>query len=219
MDTPQTARRTRRKDARPGELLQAALDLFIEKGYAATRVEDIARHAQVSKGTLFLYFPSKEELFKAVVRENIGSWLGEWGQELAQYKGPTTELVRLISRRWWERVGETQAGDIAKLVMCEASHFPEIAAFYEHEVIRPGRALVRRILQRGIDRGEFIPVDLDYAIYDFIAPMMFMTTWARAFGRCVPDDQPIDPKLFLEHHTELVLKGLLVNTANGDTHP
>ena len=78
-------RRSRRKEARPGELLDAALALFVEKGFAATRVEEVAARAGVSKGTLFIYFPSKEELFKAVVRENISGRFTEWGEELATY--------------------------------------------------------------------------------------------------------------------------------------
>ena len=78
------SRRERRKEARPGELLDAALDLFVEKGYAATRVEEVAARAGVSKGTLFLYFPSKEELFKAVVRENIVGRFAEWRNEIGR---------------------------------------------------------------------------------------------------------------------------------------
>ena len=75
-------RRARRKDARPGELLAAALDLFVEKGFAATRVEEVATLAGVSKGTLFLYFSSKEELFKAVVREHISGRFAQWNDEI-----------------------------------------------------------------------------------------------------------------------------------------
>ena len=80
-------RRARRKEARPGELIEAALALFVEKGFAATRVEEVAARAGVSKGTLFLYFPSKEDLFKAVVRENIAGRFPEWNEELAQFSG------------------------------------------------------------------------------------------------------------------------------------
>ena len=86
-------KRERRKEARPGELLEAALDLFIEKGFAATRVDEVAARAGVSKGTLFLYFPSKEELFKAVVRQNIAGRFDEWRQELEAFEGTTSELL------------------------------------------------------------------------------------------------------------------------------
>src|SRR3954453_5952430 len=86
------AKRERRKEARPGELLDAALDLFVEKGFAATRAEAVAARAGVSKGTLFLYFPSKEELFKAVVRETISTRFKEWNEEFESYDGTTADM-------------------------------------------------------------------------------------------------------------------------------
>jgi TetR/AcrR family transcriptional regulator len=204
-------KRTRRKDARPGELLGAALDLFVEKGYAGTRVEDVARRAQVSKGTLFLYFASKEELFKAVVRHHITDHLGEWDEELARFEGSSSEAVHLVARRWWERIGDTQASGITKLVMSEASHFPEIATFYQREVIEPGLALLRRLLQRGIDRGEFCAnIDLDHAIYGFLAPMMFLLLWKHSLGPCSQAGRQIDPVAFIETQLQMLLTGLLV---------
>src|SRR6187551_2367025 len=88
------AKRERRKEARPGELLAAALDLFVEKGFAATRAEEVAARAGVSKGTLFLYFPSKEELFKAVVRENISGRFTEWNHAFETFQGSTADMLR-----------------------------------------------------------------------------------------------------------------------------
>src|SRR3954454_23357482 len=99
----------RRKDARPQELLAAALDLFVERGFASTRLEDVARRAGGSKGTLYLYFANKEELFKAVVRENIVPAIGAAEDVIAEYQGPSAELLREIIMGWWERVGETKA--------------------------------------------------------------------------------------------------------------
>src|SRR3990167_2771908 len=99
------AKRKRRKDARPGELLDAALDLFVEKGFAATRAEEVAARAGVSKGTLFLYFPSKEELFKAVVRENISGRFLEWNDEFERFEGTAAEMLAYCMTVWWERVG------------------------------------------------------------------------------------------------------------------
>src|SRR6188474_2287208 len=103
-DDPQ-AKRERRKEARPGELLDAALDLFVEKGFAATRSEEVAARAGVSKGTLFLYFPSKEELFKAVVRENISGRFEEWNKEFATFEGDSADMLRYCMKTWWERLG------------------------------------------------------------------------------------------------------------------
>src|SRR6476646_2739104 len=101
------ARRGRRKEARPGELLDAALDLFVEKGFAATRSEEVAARAGVSKGTLFLYFPSKEELFKAVVRENISGSFDEWNEEFEAFEGTSAEMVRHCMQVWCQGTGAT----------------------------------------------------------------------------------------------------------------
>ena len=117
LDTPLTHKRERRKEARPGELLEAALDLFVEKGFAATRVEEVAARAGVSKGTLFLYFPSKEELFMAVVRENIVRAQTEGAEELARFAGNSAELLEMLMLEWGRRYGATKAAGISKLVM------------------------------------------------------------------------------------------------------
>lgn len=208
--SPERQRRTRRKEARPGELLDAALSLFVEKGFAATRVEEVAARAGVSKGTLFLYFTSKEELFKAVVRETIAGRFAEWNEEFERFEGDSVALVRYCMHSWWERVGQTQASGITKLVMSEAGMFPEIAAFYQQEVIRPGHDLIRRILQRGIDRGEFRPLHLDYAVYSLIAPMIFLLMWKHSMSACTPSSAPIDPPSFIDTQVDLLLSGMLV---------
>jgi TetR/AcrR family transcriptional regulator len=153
-------KRERRKQDRPGELLEAALDLFVEKGFAATRVEEVALRAGVSKGTLFLYFPSKEDLFKAVVRENVVATVAQGAAELAQYQGSASELIERMMLQWWRRYGATKASGISKLVMSEASNFPDLADFFRTEVVTPAHALVRTVLQRGIDLGEFRPVNV-----------------------------------------------------------
>jgi TetR/AcrR family transcriptional regulator len=204
------AKRERRKEARPGELLDAALDLFVEKGFAATRAEEVAARAGVSKGTLFLYFPSKEELFKAVVRENISGRFKEWNDEFQTFEGSTADMVRYCMKVWWERLGATRASGITKLIMSEARNFPELAAFYQQEVIKPGQDLIRRILKRGVDRGEFQVVDLDYAIFSITAPMIFLVMMKHSLGACVPQDYPLDPERYLKSQVETLLHGLCV---------
>lgn len=208
-DAEPRQRRARRKEARPGELLDAALRLFVEKGFAATRVEEVAALAGVSKGTLFLYFPSKEELFKAVVRENLAGRFPEWNEELDHFEGDSAELVRYCLHTWWERVGMTPASGITKLVMSEAGMFPEIAAFYQKEVIEPGHELIRRILQRGIDRGEFRPLSMDYAIYSLIAPMIFVLMWKHSMAPCCASNETLDPIGFIDNQVDLLLHGML----------
>ena len=197
----------RRKDARPGELLEAALSLFVEKGFAGTRVDEVAKLAGVSKGTLFLYFSSKEELFKAVVRENISGLVPEWSAQFDSYEGSTANLLRSSMRTWWQRLGSTQASGITKLMMSEAHNFPELAAFYQHEVIQPGNALVRRVLQRGVDRGEFRPLDMKYGVYLVLAPMLFLCMWKHSLGTCAAGDELV-PEDYLTLQTEILLNGL-----------
>jgi len=205
---PVSAKRERRKEARPGELLEAALDLFVEKGFAATRSEEVAARAGVSKGTLFLYFQSKEELFKAVVIENLGGRFTEWNREFDEYEGSTADMLRYCMRVWWERVGATKASGLTKLMMSEGRNFPELAEFYRREVVKPGHELLRRIVQRGIDRGEFAPVEVDLAIYTVIAPMIFLMLTKHSPAICFDHTSTIDPEKYLALQAETVLHGL-----------
>ena len=202
-------KRERRKQARPGELLQAALSLFVEKGFAATRVEEVAALAGVSKGTLFLYFETKEDLLKAVIRENMANLFPAWNEEFNTFKGSSSEMLRYAMRSWWERIGNTPASGIPKLVMGEAQNFPDIANFYHAEVIEPGVALIRRILQRGIASGEFRKIDLDQAVHTVYAPMIFLMMWKNSMGLCSSGIQ-IDPERFIEMQGDVLLHGITV---------
>ncbi|MDA8456898.1 TetR/AcrR family transcriptional regulator [Acidovorax sp. GBBC 3334] len=207
--SPPAPKRARRKEARPGELIEAALDLFVEKGYAATKVDEVAAQAGVSKGTLFLYFPSKEDLFKEVVRHNIGRHFADWDLEIEQFPYSTSDLLRHAYQLWWENIGATKASGISKLILSEAHNFPDIAAFYRIEVVEPSHRLIRRILQRGIDRGEFRVQDLDCAVYVVIAPLVFMMMW-RHSGPCMPDALEMAPQRFIDAQVDNLLAGLCV---------
>lgn len=212
---PQPPKRERRKDARPSELMEAALSLFVEKGFAATRVEEVAQRAGVSKGTLFLYFPSKVDLFKAVVRENIVGRFDEWNEAFERFEGSTADMVRYCMLQWWERIGATQASGITKLVISEASLFPEIANFYRDEVIEPGSGLIRRILQRGVSRGEFRAIDPDLAVHSVVAPMIFIILWKHGMGPCcqLSGVAALDPLAFIHHQADVLIHGLSAQTA------
>lgn len=201
-------KRERRKEARPGELLEAALDLFVEKGFAATRVEEVAQRAGVSKGTLFLYFPTKEELFKAVVRENLVRQQTEGAEEILRHEGGTGELLEHLMLEWWRRYGATKASGISKLIMSEAQNFPDLARFFHEEVVTPGHAMVRTVLQRGLDRGEFCAADMDLAVHSVITPLLFLVMWKHSMGPCCPQNQQIDPEAFISQHARLLLRGL-----------
>lgn len=211
------AKRERRKEARPGELLDAALDLFVEKGFAATRAEEVAARAGVSKGTLFLYFQSKEELFKAVVRENISGHIRELNAAFDTFEGSAKDMVVQCMQTWWQRVGATKSAGIDKLITSEASNFPELASFYQAEVIEPGQILTRRILQKGIDNGEFRPLDLDYAVFGIIAPMMFLIMTKNSPNAFCSDQIFLNPEKYIAMQIDMLLNGISAIPAT--SHP
>lgn len=199
-------KRERRKEARPQELLDAALTLFVEKGYAATRVDDVAAMAGVSKGTLFLYFDTKEELFKAVIRANLSEYFPVWNQEFDEFEGSTSDMLAYAMQSWWDRIGNTKASGITKLVISEASNFPEVVQFYEAEVMRPGHALFKAILQRGVSRREFMPMDTDTAVYSLVSTILFLTLWKHSLAGCM-HPTPFQPVQFLRDHVGTLIRG------------
>lgn len=199
------APRRRRKDARPSELTAAALDLFVEKGFAATRLDDVAARAGVSKGTLYLYFDSKEALFKAVIEEGIVPRLAAAEQLLAAHTGSSASLLRDLLNGWWQQIGGTGLAGVVKLVVAEARNFPEIAQYYHDKVIVRGRALLREALQRGIDSGEFRRLDLESAIDVIIAPLLMLAIWRCSLCFC---GQNADPAVYLKTHFDLLVHGL-----------
>ena len=203
--------RQRRKQARPQELLDAALALFVEKGFAATRAEEVAQHAGVSKGTLYLYYPSKEDLFKAVVRQRLSSLIAEGAELAGQFEGSSADLLAQLLHTWWDRLGNTPAAGIHKIVLAEVRNFPELAQFYNDEVIVPADRLFCSCIQRGIDRGEFRPMPLHEAAQVLIAPMIFMALCRDSFTACpVRGGIEVDPAAVLRTHLDLVLHGLQV---------
>jgi AcrR family transcriptional regulator len=201
----------RRKEARPQELLAAALDLFVERGFASTRLEDVARRAGVSKGTLYLYFDSKEELFKAVVRDTIVPVIGAAEDSIAGFDGHSAELLRSVILNWWERLGATKASGIIKLVTSEAGNFPELALFYRDEVITRGTRMITGLLERAVARGEFRPMNIEVMTQVLIAPMLTLVTWRHSVGPC--DQAQLDPLMFLETFLDLAMHGLLPRAA------
>lgn len=196
----------RRKEARPAELTAAALELFVEKGFAATRLDEIAARAGVSKGTLYLYFESKEELFKAVIREGLLPLLAEGEELMASMPGPASELFKAIVLRWWEIVGEGPIGGIPKLIFAEARNFPEIARFYADEVIERGKRLFVAVFQRGIDAGEFRSFDPQVLVHLVISPLIMRVIWKHSLDCCGVTNVPIDA--YLREYLELTLRGL-----------
>jgi TetR/AcrR family transcriptional regulator len=207
--------RHRRKEARPQELLDAALDLFVEKGFAATRSEEVAARAGVSKGTLYLYYPSKEELLKAVIRNSISSEIAEGRDMVRAFEGPSAELLAHLMREWWRRIGETKASGICKIIVSEVRNFPDIARFYLEEVVEPCERMLAGVVERGIARGEFRPVPVRETVNAMMAPMLFLMLHQHSIGACQSMDRWIDPRRQIEVQLDLLLHGLQPPPAAG----
>lgn len=212
-----TRRWNRRKAARPQELVAAALELFVARGYAATRLEDVAAAAGVSKGTVYLYFANKEELFKTVVRENLVPALAEGTELVDRYEGSTAELLRELLRGWWGLIGATPVAGITKLIMAESGNFPDIARFYQEEVMIPGDALFARVLARGVARGELRDMPPNPTTTLMCAPLVFLMLWQRAFSAVSPVE--IDPEAFLDTLLQVLLFGMTTGAARDTPLP
>lgn len=155
---PRPAKRPRwqrRPEARPEEILAAALEVFGEQGFAGTRLEDVARRAGVSKGTLYLYFDSKEELFRAMVRARVEAKLAYAEEFIRSWQGSTRDLLRHFITDYWEGMNQPEKLRLVKVVLSELGSFPELARWYYQEVILRLRRVIEQILARGIERGEF----------------------------------------------------------------
>ena len=198
--------RKRRKEARPSELLEAALSLFVEKGFAATRLEDVAARAGVSKGTLYLYFENKDALFKAVIQEGIIPVIAENEAIAARHSGCSFDLLELLLENWWTKIGQTAFAGIPKLMVAEARNFPELASFYYENVISRGRALVGSALRRGMESGEFRSMDVETTVDVVIAPILMLLIWRYSMSCCQGSES--DPQMYLRIHMDLLRHGL-----------
>lgn len=200
--------RQRRKEARPQELLDAALELFVERGFASTRMEEVAARAGVSKGTLYLYYASKEELLKAVIRERLSNEIEAGAREVAEHRGSHADLMRNLLTHWWLRVFDSPASGVFKLIITEVRSFPDIAEYYFREVVEPGSQLIGGVLARGIAAGEFRPVPIESAVHSLVLPMVMLCLHKHSLAACSPVEPLVDPREFVRQHFDLVLNGL-----------
>lgn len=204
MDEPK-ARWRRRKADRPAEILNAALDCFAERGFAATRMDDVAARAGVTKGTVYLYFKTKEDLFKALVRAELLPNIEQVEAEAVRGGSAGALLERLIVQ-WAEHVLPSRAGVLPKLMIAEAGNFPDLAKFYLDEVVHRALGLVRRILVAGVQAGEFRPVDVEHTAYLVVAPLLLSVLWKHSFEP--HDDRPLDASALCRAHRDSLLASL-----------
>jgi len=197
----------RRREARPGEILTAALEQFVEHGFAATKMEDIARRAGVTKGTVYLYYASKEELFRAAVEETIVPSLSLGEQLLEETSASASQLFRALIATWWDFMSAPPVSGIPKLIVAEAANFPAIATFFAEKVQLRGRRMFERVLERGVAAGEFrADLDVCTAARVALAPVVWSLVHRHSLHKC--ERGGVDLDAFLELHVDVFLRGI-----------
>lgn len=202
-------KRQRRKDARPSEILEAGLALFAERGFAATRLDDVAKRAGIAKGTVYLYFSSKESLFEAALKDRMVSTMEGVGELTASFAGSTEELLRLVLARIYGQMIEGDAGVLLRILIGEGDRFPDLVTLYREIALAKGMATMKGILKRGEARGELRVAADDIDPRMIVAPIAILAIGGKVFGAQSPGDRDE----FLERHLDLVLRGLLSTSA------
>jgi AcrR family transcriptional regulator len=145
-------------EERPHQILAAAIEVFGEHGLSAARIDDIARRAGVSKGTIYLYFPTKEALFQEMVRQTIIARI-ELSEQNVSALHTATEQITVFLDNWWTALRSPDYLTVFRLVLAEMHHFPELTEFYSREVVLRAMTLLSGLIERGVANGEFRPVD------------------------------------------------------------
>jgi AcrR family transcriptional regulator len=196
----------RRKDARPPEILDAALAVFAQKGFAATRLDDIAAKAGITKGTIYLYFDSKQALFEALARQSIGQRIDQVQAQLAAFTGSSADMLRLVLATMGHFAMTSDRVVLPRLVLAEAANFPQLAEFWRREIVDRGIGIFTTIIQRGIERGEFRKIEPQHAARLCVAPILVIVLWRTTFAQF--DDEPYDYQGLIEAHLKTLLNGL-----------
>ena len=197
-------RNERRKEQRPEEILEAALEEFAVKGYAAARLDDVASRAGISKGLVYVYFKTKEELFKAVIRTFIIPRVDALIAEVERTRRSSEEMIRGPLLSFMKEFAKSRRRIVVRLLVAEGSKHPDLLDFYHREVISRGMRLLRLILARGVTNGEFRPSPYQEFPQLFVAPMLLAMIWQMLFAR----HQALDIDRYLDAHIAIVLQAL-----------
>jgi AcrR family transcriptional regulator len=201
---PGAKARRRRKEARPAEIILAGLDEFAEKGFAATRLEDVAARAGVVKGTIYRYFDSKDALFEAALKSRIGPVFDDIEPIIDAFPGSTPDLLRLVIQQVYREMFGPELQVLIRIILTEGSRFPAIAEFYHRESISKGRRLIAKLVRRGVERGEFRDGPASNLPVVIVAPALMAMIWKMTFDAF----DPIGVEAFMAAHVDLVLNGL-----------
>ena len=198
--------RKRRPQARPAEILEAALDLFTERGFKATRLEDVASRAGLSKASIYLYFKDKTSLLMAIVQATAGANINLAGNMIAQHQGPVAPLLQQLLGFIAGRIGQSRMPDLMKLVISESRAHPEIGRFYLDNVIGQALPLFQTLIERGIATGEFRHVDPRLTVKCIVGPLVLAALWKSVF---VPiGAEPINIEDLVKLHADFILRAL-----------
>ena len=198
---------SRRKQARPGEILEAALSVFAEKGFAAARMEDIAAKAGVTKGTIYLYFQSKEDVFKSLARVHVGDTLSSAIAQAKDYQGSVRDFLVMMLAIMSAKIESGQVAVLPKIIISESGNFPELARFWREDVIDKALGMLAGVVAGGIARGEVRDdVTPEYVARLCVAPVIMSIIWRTVIA---PTDKiPFDYRKFLALHLDVLMRGL-----------
>jgi AcrR family transcriptional regulator len=206
-DDPASAEKRRGRSSvsrRRRQILDAALIVFLAEGYTAARMDDVAARAGVAKGTIYLHFTDKEELFRSLIQEEIGPVVAGGESMAAYFEGSTRDLLKRLAGILQREVLETHRADILRLVLSEAPRFPWLAEFYWREVVSKGVGLIRAVAARAVARGEFKSDTLVRFPQLIVAPMLVGVIWKALFEPF----EPLDAGAMIETYLDLLMRGL-----------
>lgn len=201
-------KRRRRKEERPGDITAAALQLFTEKGFAGARIEEIAARAGLSKGAVYLYFPTKEDLFRAVVREAVAPNIDAIQRLVLTFDLPFADLVRALLPRFAELITTVPLGAVLKMVIGESRNFPELAKVWHDDVVLKGIGLLGGVIEQAQARGEVRSGDPRVHAFSLMGPMLLGVIWRETFTPI--GAAAIDLPAVARQHAETLLDGLII---------
>ena len=197
----------RRAEDRPREICSAALDVFSEKGFAAAKLDEIARRAGVSKGTLYLYFKDKEDLFRAVVRDTVAPNIDAVREMVEAADLPFADIIRMFLPRFAAITRQVPVGAVAKMVIGESRNFPELAKVWHDEVVTGALGTIGGLIERAQTKGEVRGGDPRLHAFTLMGPMLMGVLWRETLQPA--GGVPVDLEALAKQHPETVLPGLL----------
>ena len=201
----------RRAEDRPREICAAALEVFAEKGFAAAKLDEIARRAGVSKGTLYLYFKDKEQLFRAVVRDTVSPNIDHLRDAIMATSLPFAQIVPMFLARLSSVAATMPLGSVVKMVIGESGNFPELARVWQEQVVSKALGIMVELIEKAQQKGEVRPGDPRFHAFTLMGPMLMGLMYREVLQPA--GGAPIDIEALARQHSDTVLKGLLMEDA------